>query len=253
MRQMVFAAGIALVLHAYLFSVEAGWMKIKTPGRSGVEPVTLTLIHAQPKHPVPSGGKNKQQIFEKNLIPFKNPYKKIIATKPAVKIRITPKKTVSDPKPGGRVERSNATLSIVPPEQEPFSQWGMADIYEDRLDISSLQAGEEIIEATSSETVKLASKESVPVIEALPVYKMNPNPIYPRLARRRGYQGMVLLEAFINDEGRVDDLRILESSGHSVLDRSAIQTVHQWLFEPGRRGDEAIAMWVKVPVRFRLK
>jgi protein TonB len=87
----------------------------------------------------------------------------------------------------------------------------------------------------------------------MPLYKENPPPKYPRMARRRGYEGTVLLEVLVDREGRVKDLRLLETSGHALLDRSALSSVREWLFEPGRRGEETVEMWVRVPIRFQLK
>jgi len=46
---------------------------------------------------------------------------------------------------------------------------------------------------------------------------------------------------------------VLESSGHSVLDRAALSAVRKWLFEPGTEGGLKKKMWVKIPVRFDLK
>jgi protein TonB len=51
----------------------------------------------------------------------------------------------------------------------------------------------------------------------------------------------------------VDDLTVLESSGHTVLDRAASSAVRKWLFEPGTQGGIKKRMWVKIPVRFDLK
>jgi TonB family protein len=56
-----------------------------------------------------------------------------------------------------------------------------------------------------------------------------------------------------NADGSVGDLRIIESSRHRLLDRSAMKAVKHWQFQPGRQGDDTIAMWVRVPVQFRLK
>jgi protein TonB len=73
------------------------------------------------------------------------------------------------------------------------------------------------------------------------------------MARRRGYEGIVVLEVLVNTEGKVADHRILQSCGHSVLDRAAMKSVSKWLFKPGMRGQEKVEMWVKVPIRFELK
>jgi protein TonB len=95
---------------------------------------------------------------------------------------------------------------------------------------------------------------SAPALKlARPIYKQNTPPPYPRKARRLGYEGIVMLKVLINENGRVDDLTVLESSGHNVLDRAALSAVRKWLFEPGTEGGIKKKMWVKIPVHFDLK
>jgi TonB family protein len=88
---------------------------------------------------------------------------------------------------------------------------------------------------------------------AYPRYQLNVPPVYPGLARKRGQEGKVILQVLVNREGRVDDLEIDDSSGHSLLDRAAETAVRKWLFEPGKKGEEKVQMWVRVPVFFKLK
>lgn len=95
-------------------------------------------------------------------------------------------------------------------------------------------------------------KKTPAVREAAPLYRVNPPPEYPGIARKRGYQGTVVLEVLVDQNGRVGDLRLFASSGHSILDRSAMASVKGWLFEPGMKGGKKIDMWVRVPVRFEL-
>jgi protein TonB len=88
---------------------------------------------------------------------------------------------------------------------------------------------------------------------AVPRYRENAHPNYPEDARQRGYHGLVLLSAEVNPDGRVGEVRIRKSCGHALLDRSALDAVRRWKFEPGRRMGIPVAMWVDVPVRFVLK
>jgi len=92
-----------------------------------------------------------------------------------------------------------------------------------------------------------------PVKEVRPAYKKNPPPPYPRSARRRGMEGTVLLEVFVSAQGKPEKIKLLESSGHGVLDRAALSAVRSWIFEPGTIGDRPVDMWVRVPIRFELK
>jgi TonB family protein len=88
---------------------------------------------------------------------------------------------------------------------------------------------------------------------AYPRYQLNDPPTYPGLARKRSQQGTVILEVLVTKEGRVDDLKIVTSSNFKLLDRAALSAVRKWSFEPGRRGEEKIPMWVRVPVTFQLR
>lgn len=102
-------------------------------------------------------------------------------------------------------------------------------------------------------TQRTVFPETISIREAVPAYKENPEPAYPKRARKRGIEGSVLLDVFVGREGTVKEIRLSESSGYSVLDRAATEAVKKWIFTPGMRGGEAVEMWVKVPIRFRLE
>jgi len=94
--------------------------------------------------------------------------------------------------------------------------------------------------------------EAAKVITAVPRYNENTPPIYPSVARRRGYEGVALISAEILVDGSVGALEIKMSSGHNILDRSALKAVRKWKFEPARRMGDPVIMRVDVPVRFVL-
>ncbi len=64
---------------------------------------------------------------------------------------------------------------------------------------------------------------------------------------------MVVLEVLVDQNGKAADLRVLSSSGHPILDRTAVAAVKHWTFDPGTRGGKKLKMWVRVPIRFELK
>ena len=77
-------------------------------------------------------------------------------------------------------------------------------------------------------------------------------PHYPESARREGAEGVVTLRFEVLTSGKVGTVQVHRSAGRPVLDRAALEAVKTWLFEPARRGKEAVAEWVIVPVRFEL-
>ena len=83
--------------------------------------------------------------------------------------------------------------------------------------------------------------EPEPVV-ARPTPIHNPKPKYPQRAVSRRIEGSVTLLLVVDVGGRVTEARVTESSGSILLDRSALSAVEGWLFEPGRRGDEAVEM-----------
>lgn len=112
---------------------------------------------------------------------------------------------------------------------------------------------EEVKQKKSIPTVKESFPESAKVIMARPLYRQNQPPPYPAKARRRHMEGTVILEVVVNVAGKVDSLEIKESSGHRVLDKAALASVRQWIFEPGMKNGMKVPMAVLVPVRFTLQ
>ena len=113
-----------------------------------------------------------------------------------------------------------------------------------------------LVDTPPTEAVTVATKGepsvSAGLIMAKPLYLKNPAPSYPRGARRKGYEGNVILEVLVDEKGNVIELKVSESSGYKSLDKSALSSVRKWLFEPGTRNGKAAKMWVRVPIRFKL-
>lgn len=87
---------------------------------------------------------------------------------------------------------------------------------------------------------------------AYPDYRINPKPRYPMIARRKGYEGVVLLRVWVLDNGRVGRVELERSSSHKVLDDSALDAVKDWVFIPGKKDGVPISSWVTVPIKFQL-
>lgn len=88
--------------------------------------------------------------------------------------------------------------------------------------------------------------------EAKPNYLKNPAPAYPWEAREKGWEGVVVLKVAVDKDGRPVRLEREKSSGHDILDESALKTVRKWRFRPARLGAIPVDSTVLVPVRFEL-
>jgi TonB family protein len=89
-------------------------------------------------------------------------------------------------------------------------------------------------------------------LTAYPLYRENMPPVYPEIARVRGYEGVVLVTAEILPNGRVGNMKIRKSSGYAVLDQSALEGVKPWKFEPAKKSGKPFTIWVEVPIKFVL-
>ena len=78
----------------------------------------------------------------------------------------------------------------------------------------------------------------------------NPHPTYPLIARKKGWEGRVLIQAEIDREGNVSKIRVLESSGFKVLDNASLETLKKWKFTPAKIGNKFVDDTVNIPVKF---
>lgn len=85
-------------------------------------------------------------------------------------------------------------------------------------------------------------------IDELPTVVQRVEPVLTAEIKRRKLSGTVVVQAFVNREGRVIDARV----SHSIagLDEAAVTAVRQWRFKPARSGGHPVDTWLAVPVRF---
>jgi protein TonB len=249
---------LALIVHMLLAGVELDIFK--RPVQVGGVPSTLTVNLIQPvekekgKPPARDTRPRKKVIQKSNpkrLTPRLEPKPTLIKKRDTAKIAdkpLAPEKKVPHkppvpiflPSPGISPEKKEQPDS----KREYAFIPGVADIPTGKPKRGNLPHAEE-----QDRHVSLDETTTV----AAPNYKENHAPKYPLVARRRNYEGTVLLDVLVSKKGMVDSIRLAESSGHQVLDRAAVKAVRAWAFHPGKKGDEPVAMWVTVPVRFQLE
>lgn len=84
-------------------------------------------------------------------------------------------------------------------------------------------------------------------------YLQNPKPAYPAQSRRMGEQGKVIVRVLIGADGLAHKAEIRQSSGFERLDESALNTVKNWRYVPGKRAGVVEAMWFSVPINYVLE
>ncbi len=225
--RMALAAILALGIHAALFWIDIPW--------------------SRPSLIVPMS-----QAVSIDLVTFAKPVDKPAPPKPKV-IRPKPKPIKPKPRPKPvptpvvkKVTYPRPETPVVPAPIEPLpEEFDMAEF---------LTPDQDTPEAASiaEPEVAVPADDKAAVQASVPLYDLNPPPHYPRTARKRNYQGTVMLDVRVTADGSVAQLRIAKSSGYAILDRSAAKSVKGWRFSPALRAGRPVEMWVKVPVRFEL-
>lgn len=77
-----------------------------------------------------------------------------------------------------------------------------------------------------------------------------PRPRYPELALRAGRDGLVVLQAVIDRDGMVRDVRVLRGAPFGMAE-AAVEAVRGWRFRPARRHGEPVAVYYQLTVRFQ--
>lgn len=76
---------------------------------------------------------------------------------------------------------------------------------------------------------------------------------YPPLLRDAGIGGTVKVYFFIDENGKVQDTRIDQSSGHQALDDAALKVADTYKFSPALNRDKKVPVWVSFPITFQVR
>jgi TonB family protein len=75
---------------------------------------------------------------------------------------------------------------------------------------------------------------------------------YPIAAQMDGIEGQVDLGLFVNSSGVPDEVKVMKSSGHAVLDDAALVFAKKVTFEPAQVDGKAVSAWTRLVLRYRL-
>jgi protein TonB len=76
---------------------------------------------------------------------------------------------------------------------------------------------------------------------------------YPAVARERGWEGTATVRIHVSAEGEIEDVSIVSSSGHGLLDEYAIEAVKGARHvKPCHRGDKPVDCTFTQPFQFKL-
>jgi TonB family protein len=84
-----------------------------------------------------------------------------------------------------------------------------------------------------------------------PLPTFRPEPEYSEQARRGKWQGAVLLQIVVDENGVPQDINVIRPLGMG-LDQKAIEAVQKWRFKPGLKDGNPVPVAAVIEVNFRL-
>ncbi len=108
---------------------------------------------------------------------------------------------------------------------EPHNNEVLKQVQDDRVVQDDKVVRADNLEKTDNNTRVMPAKARITPHQPLPSY--------PWICRKRGQEGAVCLTVRTNKEGQVVDVSLCKSSGHSLLDDTALAAVKTWTLEEG--------------------
>jgi protein TonB len=163
------------------------------------------------------------------------------------------------PKPLAIIELAEV-VRLPPPPVPPIPQPPARRVSQPVAPVPVVQ---QVVDTTSTYVVPAVDTADVPIdhtaVPAPPsrkaqvAYEDASSPPYPTIAIRRGWEGTVTLRVLVDTDGSPLEVEIVDSSGHTVLDRSARSHVlKRWRFQPAIQDGRLVQAWALVPVNFTL-
>ena len=184
----------------------------------------------------------------------------VVPDVPATPIKVASTPVVLPAQPAAAVVAKKEAVSPLEELPQEWFELAMPERTEVHSEVNhALQAAAQALPVASvspaSTEVSGGAGESLAVSEgeessSRVSYLSNPKPPYPRQARLRKEQGIVLLGVSVTVEGVPDEVRVKRSSSYVLLDEAALRAVRQWRFVPARKGEKAVPSQIEGPVRF---
>ena len=167
------------------------------------------------------------------------------AAKSLVKFTVKQKKPPKKPKPK-KAKRRRVTNRNAPPA--PMVQTSMSG---PSFDLPQLGAGD-LTNDLRDELSKSAKSQvfTADTVDSPPKVAHQVAPEIPMSARRKAITGFVKVRYLINEDGRVERLKVIESKPKGVFESGVLAALGQWTYEPAGYRGESVRVSVVKTFRF---
>jgi TonB family protein len=148
------------------------------------------------------------------------------------------------------------TIAIRAAERETFVELALLLIRQNRFDeaiVALRGAAAAVVRFAEPFDTAMARLQPLRVGDNIraPIKVTDATPVYPPIAQSARVQGVVILEAVIDEQGDVASARVVRSI--PLLDGAALDAVSKWKYAPADVDGRLVAVVMTVTVNFRLQ
>ncbi len=167
--------------------------------------------------------------------------------------------------PPPSLQNKPPTLKVEPPKVRPPAV-GIPKAIPDEevveeITIASQKELAEIsapVEGTENAVIDIDPSEYTPgfgefvEVDEDPVPIKQIDPKYPPIAKDNGIEGVVVVFALVDTDGKVLDTKVVKSS-NEIFNEEAVAAIKQWSFKPAIFNKKPLKVWYQIPVNFKLR
>lgn len=267
-QRYVVAGAVSLTIHAAFLWAVPEKQAIAMPTGSYSSSVAINLVAApKPVEPTPEKTvvetPTEQAPVEKAVVQETKTQDKIARIPKAKQVVKKPepkpvKKAEPAPKPVKKVTQKVVKKVEPKPVKTPPKQAEVKPEPKKIEKVVSKQPTEkkeqkkEIADNTAAPQMAQKGVSNAPTLVEKASVLSTVSPKYPRLAKRRGIEGVAMYEIWLDANGEQIKQTLIDSSGTKMLDKAALDAIKKWEFSPHLVDGQAIAHRVQIPVRFTL-
>ena len=194
-------------------------------------------------------------LWNQRLIPHPEQAMTLFAELITPPAPVTPPKALPEPAP---VKLQPAKKPVVKPKQEQLAAKSPVPTEKKQAEPAPEppKPAEQVKESVPAPaaTPKPASTAPVTLSSELAVScpKLTP-PEYPAISRRMGEEGKLILRVELDENGHIDNAKVLNSSGYERLDAAALSAVKNWQCNPSLRDGQPVRAVALQPFNFVLQ
>lgn len=260
-KRYIAAGAVSLLVHSMFLAATPTKDPVMLTMGTDTPRVSLTFVStALPITPTPtitpvpsmvSETKNKPVVSNlKRLAKTENTPHKTVNKKTHTSVKKIAKPIKPIKKTPAITKKKHVTPNKLNPKKSPTVITKNTNIQKSTTNITKVISNQSIKQSTTP--TENAGTQALQLVSK-PTFATRPGPVnYPRLAKRRGIEGQVLIEIWIDAKGQQLKQKLIKSSGAHILDKAALDAIKKWHFSSHLVNGKAIAHRVQIPVRFKL-